>query len=77
MGGSHSHARRDSPSTVALARGPVTALVVLLGLCAIATVVGVVALWPDATTVSKLQDKAQFAAPGVTLVAGLGPEPRQ
>jgi uncharacterized membrane protein len=44
----------------------VTALLVLLALCAIATVVGVVALWPDSTAVSKLQDQAQFAAPGVT-----------
>jgi uncharacterized membrane protein len=51
---------------VAVARGPVTVLMVFLGLCAIATVVGVVTLWPDSGAVAKLQDKAQFTAPGVT-----------
>jgi uncharacterized membrane protein len=66
VGGSHSHVRRDDAPSVELSRGPVTALLVLLALCAVATVVGVVALWPDSGAVSKLQDKAQFAAPGVT-----------
>jgi uncharacterized membrane protein len=51
---------------VAVARGPVTVLMVFLGVCVVAAVVGVIALWPDSGTVSRLQDKAQFAAPGVT-----------
>ncbi len=66
MGGSHTHARRDAAPSVALARGPVTALMILLGLCALATVAGVVALWPDSGAVSSLRSNAQFAAPGVT-----------
>jgi uncharacterized membrane protein len=63
---SHSHRRGADAPKVAVARGPVTMLLVFLGVCAVAAVVGVVALWPDAGTVSRLQDKAQFAAPGVT-----------
>ena len=66
MTGAHAHVRRDDAPQVAVARGPVTVLLALLGLCAVATVVGVVALWPDSGAVSRLQDKAQFAAPGVT-----------
>jgi uncharacterized membrane protein len=63
---SHSHVRRDDAAKVAVARGPVTVLMVFLALCAIATVIGVVALWPDSAAVSRLQHKAQFTAPGVT-----------
>lgn len=63
---SHSHRRRDDGPGVALSRGPVTVLLVFLGICAVAAVFGVVSLWPDSATVSHLQDKAQFAAPGVT-----------
>ena len=66
MAHSHSHVRRDDTARVALAAGPVRLLLALLGVCAVATVIGVVALWPDAAAVSRLQDKAQFAAPGVT-----------
>jgi uncharacterized membrane protein len=44
----------------------VTALLVFLAVCGVAAVIGVVALWPDSGTVGKLQDKAKFAAPGVT-----------
>ena len=66
MGHSHSHVRRDEVSKVPVARGAVTVLVVFLALCAVATVIGVAALWPDSGEVRKLQDKAQFAAPGVT-----------
>jgi uncharacterized membrane protein len=44
----------------------VIVLLAFLALCAIATVIGVVALWPDSGEVSRLQDKAQFTAPGVT-----------
>jgi uncharacterized membrane protein len=62
----HSHRRGDDAPKIAVARGPVTALLVFLAVCGIAAVIGVVALWPDSGTVSKLQDKAQFAAPGVS-----------
>jgi uncharacterized membrane protein len=63
---SHSHVRRKDAPEVAVARGPVTVMMVLLALCAIATVIGVVALWPDSGQVGALRDKAQFTAPGVT-----------
>jgi len=66
VGHSHSHVRRDDVSKVPVARGAVTVLMVFLALCAVATAIGVVALWPDSGEVRKLQDKAQFAAPGVT-----------
>lgn len=66
MAHGHSHVRRDDPMKVDVARGPVTVLMAFLALCAIATVVGVVGLWPDSAAVGRLQDKAQFTAPGVT-----------
>ena len=66
MAHSHSHVRRDEVAKVPVARGAVTVLMVFLALCAVATVIGVTALWPDSGEVRKLQDKAQFAAPGVT-----------
>ncbi|WP_246000269.1 YibE/F family protein [Nocardioides pocheonensis] len=66
MGHGHSHVRRDDHVHVDVARGPVTVLLGLLALCAVATVVGLVVLWPNSAAVSKLQDKAQFTAPGVT-----------
>ena len=66
MGGSHSHVRRDDAPTVELARGAVTTLVAVLVACGVATVIGVILLWPDAGAVRHLQDQAQFAAPGVT-----------
>jgi uncharacterized membrane protein len=66
MGHAHSHAHRQGPSSVDVARGPVTVLLAFLALTAIATVIGVVALWPDAHAVDKLRSQAQYAAPGVT-----------
>jgi uncharacterized membrane protein len=51
---------------VAVARGPVTVLLGFLAVCAVAAVVGVVVLWPDSGAVHRLQDQAQFTAPGVT-----------
>jgi uncharacterized membrane protein len=68
---SHSHVRRDDAPKVAVARGPVTVLLIFLALCAVATVIGVVTLWPDSGEVSRLQDKAQFSAPGVTFEKAL------
>ena len=66
MGHGHSHVRRDDPVKVDVARGPVTVLLGFLALCAVATVVGLVVLWPNSAAVSRLQDKAQFTAPGVS-----------
>ena len=66
MGHSHTHVRRDEAVKVDVARGPVTVLMVFLAICAIATVLGVVSLWPDSGEVRKLQDQAKFTAPGVS-----------
>lgn len=66
MARSHSHAHRHGPSSVDVARGPVTVLLAFLAAAAIATLVGVVALWPDAHAVDRLRDQAQYAAPGVS-----------
>ncbi|MCZ4500377.1 MAG: YibE/F family protein [Marmoricola sp.] len=63
---SHAHSHRDGPSQVEVARGPVTILLGFLAIAAIATVVAVVALWPDAGVVDKLREQAQYAAPGAT-----------
>lgn len=66
----HSHVRRDGAGTtsgdVRVARGPLVVLVGFLAVCAVATVIGLVALWPDSGEVSRLQEKAQYTAPGVT-----------
>jgi uncharacterized membrane protein len=63
---SHSHVRRVETSQVAVARGPVGVLLGFLVLCALATLVGLITLWPDSGAVNRLQDQAQFTAPGVT-----------
>ena len=68
MSHSHSHAHRHGPSRVALARGPIAVLLGFLALSAVATVIGVVTLWPDGAKVDALRDKAQFSAPGVSFV---------
>ncbi len=62
----HSHTHADGPlPKVRIA--PLTRLVtaVLLVLAAGATVLGLIALWPDAAAVDRVTDRAQFAAPGV------------
>jgi uncharacterized membrane protein len=63
---SHSHAHRHGSAAVDVARGPVTVLLVVLAAVAVATVVGVVALWPNSGAVDTLRSQAQYAAPGVT-----------
>lgn len=68
MSHSHGHSHRQGASPVALANGPLVVLLAFLALSAVATVVGVVALWPDSAKVDALRDKAQFSAPGVTFV---------
>lgn len=66
----HSHVRRDGAGTthgeVEVARGPLVLLIGFLVVCAVATVIGLVALWPDSGEVTRLQEKAQYTAPGVT-----------
>lgn len=66
----HSHVRRAGARTtsgdVRVARGPLVVLVGFLAVCAVATMIGLAALWPDADEVSRLQEKAQYTAPGVT-----------
>lgn len=66
MAHAHSHVRRDDVADVPVARGPVAVLMAFLALSAVATVIGLVALWPDSGAVDRLQEKAQFAAPGVS-----------
>lgn len=63
---SHGHAHREGPSRVAVAGGPLRVLIAFLVLSALATIVGLVALWPDTDAVDELRDRAQYAAPGVT-----------
>ena len=70
MGGAHAHTHRHGGPDVDVARGPLAVLLGFLAVCAVATVVGVVALWPDSGTVNDLRDKARYAAPGVTFVKG-------
>jgi len=60
MSHSHGHAH------VEVARGPLRVLAAFLVLAALATIVGVVALWPDGDAVDRLRDQARYAAPGVT-----------
>ncbi|MCW2843348.1 MAG: YibE/F family protein [Nocardioides sp.] len=67
MGSGHSHrAGADIDAALTVARLPRTALMATLGLAAIATVVGLFALWPDSGEADKLVASVSFAAPGVT-----------
>jgi uncharacterized membrane protein len=69
MGGAHAH-RADRAHgdgvDLEIARTPRTVLLGTLVIAALATVVGLVALWPDGDRVDELTDSAVFAAPGVT-----------
>lgn len=62
----HSHAHRSGPSPVDVARGPLRVLAAFLILSAVATVVAVVALWPDGDAVDALRSQAPYVAEGVT-----------
>jgi len=66
MAGSHSHSSKTT--NVPVARGAVTILFGFLLVCAVATALGVVALWPDSDKVDELKGGAQFAAEGVTFL---------
>lgn len=67
MGGSHAH--RAAPD-VTVAHRPRLVLLAALVLSAVATVVGLVVLWPDGAEVDRISDQASFAAPGVTFPVG-------
>ncbi|MCW2787180.1 MAG: YibE/F family protein [Marmoricola sp.] len=66
MGHSHSHSHRHGPSTVEVGRGPLSILIGFLALVAVATVIGVVVLWPNAGTLHKLRETARYDVPGTT-----------
>lgn len=67
MGSGHSHrAGRDVDASFTVARLPRIVLLGALALAAIATVVGLFALWPDAAKADKVAASVNFAAPGVT-----------
>jgi uncharacterized membrane protein len=64
---SHAHSHRAAPDGDVPIGGRVrVALLTFLAVCAVATVVGVVALWPDHGAVDRVRAGAPYAAPGVT-----------
>jgi uncharacterized membrane protein len=73
------HSHRAAPDgDVAIGGRVRTTLLLALALAALATVVGVVALWPDSGAVGRVRAQAPYAAPGVTTpdaeVLSVGPE---
>jgi uncharacterized membrane protein len=66
MGTGHAHRAARHGEGFEVARGPRTALLAALVLAALASVIGVVALWPSGADVDDVVDAVPFAAPGVT-----------
>ena len=66
MGTGHAHRAAAHGDGFEVARGPRTVLLAALVLAALASVIGVVALWPSSADVDDIVDAVQFAAPGVT-----------
>lgn len=71
MGAGHSHGshragRGGADDGLEVPRPPRLVLLVSLGLAGIATVVGLIALWPDGGEVDRIKEGAPFAVPGVT-----------
>jgi uncharacterized membrane protein len=64
--GSHSHSHSHRVDGVEVGRAPRTVLLTVLGVAAIATVIGLWALWPDSSQAPHIPKSAAFAAPGVT-----------
>jgi uncharacterized membrane protein len=63
----HSHSHRAVPDGDVAVGGRVRlALLTFLGLVALVTLVGVVAMWPDHGSVDRVRAQAPYAAPGVT-----------
>jgi len=65
VGGGHAHTHLR-PDEVAVASLPSRILLVVLGLIAILTLVGMFQLWPDAAAVRAAGRDVEFSAPGVT-----------
>ncbi|WP_243060098.1 YibE/F family protein [Nocardioides sp. SR21] len=68
MGAGHSHGshRAGRGDDVVVPRGPRTVLLGALGLSLLATLIGLLLLWPDGDEVAEVADRVNFAAPGVT-----------
>ena len=68
MGSGHAHRHRAGPggAGVEVARGPRAVLLAFLALAAVATVVGLFALWPSGADVEEVTGSVSYAAPGVT-----------
>jgi uncharacterized membrane protein len=64
--GSVAHSHRAVPDDVAIGGRVRAVLLILLALCAVATLVGVILLWPDRSAVDRVRSGAPYAAPGVT-----------
>ena len=62
---SHAHSHRAIPDgDVAIGGRVRVALLAFLALSAVATIVGVVALWPSHGAVDRVRARAPYAAPG-------------
>ncbi len=71
MGAGHSHAsHRQGDDPLFIERGPRTALLGFLALCALVTLIGVFTLWPDADRSDKLLGSQQFASDTATFPTG-------
>lgn len=65
MAGGHSH-RRGDDRDASVAKVPRIVLMVTLALVGVASIVGMVVLWPGSSQVDKATSGVEFAAPGVT-----------
>jgi len=65
MAGGNSHDHGD-PDSVPVAGRSRVVLLAFLALAGVATVIGVVQLWPDSKAVARVGSDVQFAGPGVT-----------
>jgi uncharacterized membrane protein len=72
MGAGHSHGSHragrggDDHAELEVPRGPRWTLLGSLAIAAIATLIGLVLLWPDGAEVERITEDVSFAAPGVT-----------
>lgn len=70
MGAGHSHVHRRGDDDLTIERGPRAVLLGFLILCAIATIVGVITLWPDGDRADELQGSQVFASETATFPTG-------
>lgn len=66
MGAGHSHGSHRRAETAPVGSTARRVLLALLGVVAVATVAGLVTLWPDAAALDDVGSRAEFAGPGVT-----------